>query len=63
MTRIDLKVEVKNTVIQQVLLTSLPLPLPMMEDEVDGAVLKADGKKEDYVAPPFALWDSWFYRS
>ena len=63
MTRIDLKVEVKNTVIQQFLLTSLPLPFPMMEDEVDGAVLKADGQKEDDVAPPFALWDSWFYRS
>ena len=61
MPRIDLKLGVQDTVIQQVLSNSVPLPLPMMEDEVAGAILKADGQKEDDVAPPVALWDSWFY--
>ena len=53
----------QDTVIQQVLSTSVPLPLPMMEDEVAGAILKPDGQKEDDVPPPVALWVSWFYRS
>ena len=61
--RIDLNVEVHDTVIQQVLSTSVPLPLPIMEDEVDGEILKDDGQKEDDAAPLVALWDSWFYRS
>ena len=34
MSYIDLKVKVQNTVIQKVLSTSVPLPLPIMEDEV-----------------------------
>ena len=33
-----------------------------MEDDAAGAILKADGQKEDDAAPPVALWDSWFYR-
>ena len=41
--------------IEQVLSTSVPLPLPMMEDEVVGSILKAGVKKEDDAAPPFAL--------
>ena len=49
--------------IQQVLSTSVPLPLPVMEDEVVGAILKADVQKENHAAPPVALWDSWFYKS
>ena len=49
--------------IQQVLSTSVPLLLPMMVDEVVGAILKSVGQKEDDAAPPVALWDSWFYRS
>ena len=57
------KVKVQDTVIQQVLSTSVSLPLPMMEDEVVGAILKADVQKEYDAAPPFALWDSWFYRN
>ena len=48
--RIDLNVEVHDTVIQQVLSTSVPLPLPIMEDEVDGEILKSDSQKEDYDA-------------
>ena len=63
MSRIDMKVEVQDTVIQQVFSTSVPLPILMMEDEVAGVVLKADGQKEDDTAPTVALWDSWFYRS
>ena len=63
MPRIDLKVEVQDTLIQQVLSTSVPSPLPMMEDEVAGSILKAYGKKEYDAAPPVALWDSWLYRS
>ena len=39
---IDLRVKVQDTVIQQVLSTSVPFPLPMMEDEVVGELLKAD---------------------
>ena len=35
----------------------------MMEDEAAGAILKADGHKEDDACPTIALWDSWFYRS
>ena len=34
-----------------------------MEDELIGAILKADVHKEDDASPPVALWDSWFYRS
>ena len=63
MPRIGMKVEVQEAVIQQLLSTSVPLTLPMMEDEVDGSIIKADGQKEDDAAPPVALWDSWFYRS
>ena len=63
MPRIDLKLEVQDTVIQQVLSNSVPLPLPMMEYEVAGSILKYGGQKEDGVAPTVALWDSWFYRS
>ena len=63
MPRIDMKVEVQDTVIQQVLSTSVSLPLPMIEDDVDGAILKSDGQKEYDASPPVALWDSWFYRS
>ena len=61
MSCIDLKVKVQDTVIQQVLSTSVPLPLLMMEDEFVGAILKADVQKEYYAAPPVALWDSWLY--
>ena len=28
-----------------------------------GAILKADGQKEDDADPMVALWDSWLYRS
>ena len=42
---IYLKVNVQDTVIQQVLSTSVPLPLPIMEDELAGAILKADVQK------------------
>ena len=52
MSFIDLKVKVQDTVIQQVLSTSVPLPLPVMEDEVVGAILKADVQKEDDADPP-----------
>ena len=34
-----------------------------MEDDAAGAILKADGQKEDDEAPPVSLLDSWFYRS
>ena len=60
---IYLKFKVQDTVIQQVFSTFVPLPLPMMEDEVVGAILKADVQKEDYAAPLVALWDSCFYIS
>ena len=43
---IDLKVKVQDTVIQQVLSTSLILPLPMMEDAVVRAIVKANVQKE-----------------
>ena len=59
---IYLKVKVQDTVIWQALSTSVPLPLPMMEDDVVGAILKANFQKEYDVAPPVAMWDSWFYR-
>ena len=45
MPRIDMKVEVQDTVIQQVFSTSVPSTLPMIDEEVAGAILKADGKK------------------
>ena len=51
------------SVVQQVLSTSVPLPLPMMEDEVAGEILKADSQNEDDANPPVAPWDSWFYIS
>ena len=54
---IDQKVEVLDTVIKQVLSTSFPSPLSIMEDEVAEAILKAGGQKKDDAAPPFALWD------
>ena len=60
---IYLKVKVQDTVIQQVLSTSVPVPLPMMEDDVVREILKADVQKEGDAAPPVALWNSWFYRS
>ena len=63
MPRIDIKVEVQDTVTQQVFSNLVPSPLPIMEDEVAGAILKADGQKEDDASPPVSLWDSWFYRS
>ena len=49
--------------IQQVLSTSVTLPIPMMENEVIGAILKANVQKENYAAPNVALWYSWFYIS
>ena len=60
---IDLKAKVQDTVIQQVLSTSVPLPLPMMEEELVEEILKADVQKEDDTAPPVAPWDSWLYRN
>ena len=60
---IDLKVKVQYTVIQQVFSTSVSLPLPMMKDQVVGEILKVDVQKEDDLAPPVALWDSWFNKS
>ena len=63
MSRIYMKVEAQDIVIQQVFSTSAPSPLPMMEEEVTGEILKADVQNEDDLAPPFALWDSWFYIS
>ena len=59
----DLKVKVQDTVIHQVLSTYVPLPLPMMEDEVVGAILNANVQKEDDAYPPVALLYSWFYIS
>ena len=47
--------EVHNTVIQKLFSTSVTLTLPMTEYEVTVAILKADGHKEDDVAPTFAL--------
>ena len=57
MSCIDMKVKVQGTVIQQVLSNYVPLPSTMMEDEVVGAILKADVQKEDNADPPVALWD------
>ena len=37
--------------------TFIPLPLPMMEDEVVGSILKAYVQMEDGAAPPVAFWD------
>ena len=62
MPRKDMKVEVQDTVIQQVLSTSVTSPLPMMEDELAGQILKVDAQKEYDAAPLITLWDSWFYR-
>ena len=53
---IDLKVKAQYTVIQKVLSKYVPLTLPMMDDEVVGAILNADVQKEDYASPPVALW-------
>ena len=61
--RIDQKVDILDTVIQQVFSTSVPLPLPMMEDDVAGSILKSGGQKEYDEDPPLALWYSWFYSS
>ena len=63
MSSMDQEVQIQDTVIQQVLLTSFPSPLPMMEYNVTGEMLKPDGQKEDDAAPPVALWGSWLYRS
>ena len=60
---IYLKLKVQNTVIQKFLSTSMPLSLPMMENEVVGAILKADVHKEDDADPTVALWYSWIYIS
>ena len=54
---IDQKVEVLDTVIKQVLSTSFPSPLSIMEYEVAEVILKSDGQKKDDAAPPFALWN------
>ena len=43
MSRIDQEVDIWDTVIQKVLSTSVLPPLPMMEDNVTGEILKADG--------------------
>ena len=59
---IDQEMEIQDTMIQQVFLTSVPPPLPMVEDDVTGSILKSDVQKEYYASPPVALWDSWFYR-
>ena len=59
---INQDVEVRDTVIQQVLLTSVPPPFPTMEYNVTVAILKYYGQKEDDAAPPVALWYSWLYR-
>ena len=45
MVRIDQEVEIRDTVIKQLLSTSVPLPLPMLEDDVARAILKYDGQK------------------
>ena len=58
MPRIDQEVDIQDTLIQQVLSTSVPLPLPMMEDDVVGEILKFEGQKKYDLAPPFTLWDS-----
>ena len=63
MSCIDLKVKVQDTVIQKVLSTSVPLPLPIMQDEAIGDILNADVQKKYDADPPAALWDSCFYRS
>ena len=47
----------QDTVIIQVLSTSVPLPLQMMENEVVGAILKADVQKDDDATPLVTLWD------
>ena len=44
MPLINQDMEVRDTVIQQVLSTSFPPPLHMMEDNVAGAILKAYGQ-------------------
>ena len=54
---IDKKVEVLDTVLKQLFSTSVPSPLPIMEDEAARAILKAVGQKEDDASPSFALWD------
>ena len=61
--RIYQEVEVRDTVIQNVLSNSVPPPLHMMEDDVSGSILKSDVQKEEDAAPPVALWGSWFYSS
>ena len=63
MPRIDLKVEVQDTVIQQVLSTSISLPLPMIEDEVSGETLRPDVQEGDDASLQLAHWDSWLFRS
>ena len=49
--------------IQQVLSTSVTLPLTMMEDEVVGEIFKANVQKEDDAVPRVSLWYPWFYIS
>ena len=43
--------------IQQVLSTSVPQPLPMMEDDLEGAILKDNDQELDNATPPVSLWD------
>ena len=50
--------EVRDTVIQQVLSTSVPPPFTIPEDDMSVAILKDGGQKEDDAAPPVALWYS-----
>ena len=45
MPHIYQKVEIRDTVIQQVFSISVPKPLTIMEDDVVGAILKYDGMK------------------
>ena len=52
---IYMKVKVQDIVIQQVFSTSVTIPLPMMKDEVVGAIVKANVQKEDNADPPVAL--------
>ena len=63
MPRIDQELDIWDTVIQQVLSTSVTPSLTMTEDDMEGSILKSDGQKEDDAAPLISLWYSWFYRS
>ena len=45
MPRKDQELDIWDTVLQQVLSSSVTQPLHMMEDDVAGYILKYDGKK------------------